>query len=309
MGPRRRRARARPTTAARGLAERTANLRAAELALARGRDRRGAPTALEYADDAAARRARAAVHRPARVAADRARAAPRRPRRRARRRRPWHRPDPVLQRGRAGSRWCATAGIAVEAERAVRARDLGDDEAERAAIERGALDRDGPGARPRTARARSSWRLSRSPRPSSRGPRARTTRRSGARRRATGQRLERPYQVALPAGARREAPLARADREACDRGARRGAAGANASAPTGSAARSRGWLPAPGSTSRVPASHRRRAGRAAEHGDPFGLTPRELQVLELVAAGAPTARSASACSWPRRRPACTSRGS
>ncbi len=43
--------------------------------------------------------------------------------------------------------------------------------------------------------------------------------------------------------------------------------------------------------------------------DPFGLTARERQVLALVAQVAPTGRLARRCSWPRRRPACTSRGS
>ncbi len=63
-----------------------------------------------------------------------------------------------------------------------------------------------------------------------------------------------------------------------------------------------------GSTSAAEQASANGADAAAEQ-DPFGLTPRERQVLALVARAPPTARSARRCSWPRRPPASTSRGS
>ena len=181
---------------------------------------------------------------------------------------------------------CATAGIAVEAEGAVRARDLGDDNAERAA----------------TDRSRALIEMVRAAVEEAEGPVELATLAVAEAEHARGageddpalwgaavrewQRLERPYQVALARWRQAQAQLARADREGATASLSESAAGAKrlgahwlSGEIEGLAARAR--LNLRGTAEQPPDT-----APPVEHETPFGLTRRELQVLELVASGA-----------------------
>ncbi len=100
------------------------------------------------------------------------------------------------------------------------------------------------------------------------------------------QRLERPYQVALARWRQAQAQLARADREGATASLSESAAGAKrlgahwlSGEIEGLAARARLNL-------RGPAEQPPDTAPPVEQETPFGLTRRELQVLELVASGA-----------------------
>ena len=179
----------------------------------------------------------------------------------------------------------ATAGLGVEAERAVRARDLGDDEAERDAADRAHTlielvraaveDAEGPVEIATLAVAEAEF---------ARGAGEDDPQLWAAAAREW-QRLERPYEVARARWRQAQAHLARGDRDAATTALAESAAGAKrlgaiwlASEIDGLATRARLNLSGPversaGDAEAVPAT-------------PFGLTPRELQVLELVASGA-----------------------
>ena len=112
---------------------------------------------------------------------------------------------------------------------------------------------------------------------------------AGTRRPPSWAALDRPVpRRRSRAGARREALVAAGDREA----AAAPASEALGDRPSGSARRgSAGELESLAARARLRLRRRRRAGRGAaptatEDEDPFGLTPRERQVLALVAAGA-----------------------
>ena len=113
--------------------------------------------------------------------------------------------------------------------------------------------------------------------------RAATTRRATRRPPRAWDELGRPYRAARALWRQAEALVAEGDREAAlEPVARRAGDHASGSAPRGSAASSRAWSRAAGcgraATRTAPAS--------AADDEPFGLTPRERQVLALVAAGA-----------------------
>ena len=175
-------------------------------------------------------------------------------------------------------------GTSIEADAAQRARDLGDGEAEREAISRaegfvmrgeGCARRAGPSRWPgsqrraRTSRAPAAPAIRRStPRRPPPGapcpaPTRRRSRSCGARRRSRRRATAKPRPPSSP---RCSPPPTR-------------------SAPRGCAARPTAWPPAPGWPWR-PASTGRRSRARRDGGDPFGLTPRERQVLALVADGA-----------------------
>jgi len=180
---------------------------------------------------------------------------------------------------------CSTAGLTVEAERAVRARDLGDDEAERDAADRaGALielvraaveDAEGPVELATLAAAEAEY--------------ARGQGDDDPELWATAvrewQRLERPYEAARARWRQAQAHLARGDRDSAAAALAESAAGAKRLGAhwlereiEGLATRAR--LSVAGPVERADAEPTPAATT------PFGLTPRELQVLELVAAGA-----------------------
>ena len=123
--------------------------------------------------------------------------------------------------------------------------------------------------------------------------------------------VERPYPAALMRwragrGARRRRRPRGGDAAALER--------AHAIAARLGAGWLRGEIEGLAARARLASPRRRRAPprprRPSRQEDPFGLTPRERQVLVARGRGrARTARSASRCSWPRRRRASTCRGS
>jgi len=180
---------------------------------------------------------------------------------------------------------CATAGIGVEAERAVRARDLGDDEAERDAADRAhALmelvraaveDAEGPVELATLAVAEAEY---------SRGAGEDDPELWAAAVREW-QRLERPYEAARARWRQAQAHLARGDRDSATTALAESSAGAKrlgahwlSNEIEGLATRARLNLSGP--------VERPAADDEPAEAVPFGLTPRELQVLELVASGA-----------------------
>ena len=262
----------------------------AELALGRGEHDRAARAPRARG---AGRRglARAAGARPARRAAGRA--APPRGRPRRRRARPSTTPwtaSSSAPRTSRGSRACRPPGVAVEADRAQRARDLGEPDAERDAI----------GLRRPPARARAPPRPRRAGRSSAPGEataagrararaRARPDPAAWAPRPTPGTGSSAPTRRALARWREAEAHLARDDRAGGRRGgaARRSTCARALGATAGSQGEVEG-LVAPrrgcGRRRRPPAARRRAHGRRRAD-DPFGLTPRERQVLALVARG------------------------
>ena len=179
----------------------------------------------------------------------------------------------------------ASAGITVEAEAAERARDMSDQEAEEEAIKRaswfgqlvGAAAEDGgrvEGALLASAAAEEA-------RASGEDDPARWDRAAEAWRN-----LERPYPEAIARWRQSAAALSRADRDA----AKAPLADASAIADRLGATWLRGEIEGLASRARLsfdpgpPEERRGQAPVAAEL--PFGLTPRELQVLELVSSGA-----------------------
>jgi DNA-binding CsgD family transcriptional regulator len=178
----------------------------------------------------------------------------------------------------------AAAGVSVEADRAERARDLGDDAEAAQALGRlrGFLERvqaaaedGGPIERAHLATAEAdAARASGTPDPA-----------RSATAATAWESVERPYPAALARWREAEAHLARDDREAAATAAaaalataRRLGAGWLTGEVEGLAGRGRLRLEAPPATDApapVPAAD-----------DPFGLTPRERQVLALVARGA-----------------------
>ena len=178
-------------------------------------------------------------------------------------------------------------GASIEADAAQRARDLGDAEAEREAISRaeGFVMR-GRGAAPATAgpsRPPASRRRART----SRAPAARPIRRSTPPRPRPGARS--------PAPTRRRSRSSGARRRSPPRGDRDAAAAQLADVLAAADALGAAWLRARGRGPGRPRPAGRRGGdavaevvpdRGAAAGDPFGLTPRERQVLALVADGA-----------------------
>ena len=204
------------------------------------------------------------------------------------------------------------AGAAVEADAAERARDLGDDAAEPTRAARGRAARsarvEAAGDRRRRRRARRQA-TARAERRRARARRARTPppgpqaaaawdaadasrtpprMRAGARPRRTPRRRPRRRRASPPAPrSRRRASARRALAAGRDRGPRR---------------------PRPPARSTRAAPRRRRGPAAPE--DPFGLTPRERQVLALVAAGRDEPRDRRGAVHGREdRAASTSRGS
>ena len=179
----------------------------------------------------------------------------------------------------------AGAGLSVEAEVAVRARDLGDGEAERAAVERarglcelvqGTAEEAGDRPVEAALAALADAELSRAE-----GEDDPALWNAAA---AAWDALGRPYPAAIARWRQAEAALTRADRDA--------AAPALAQAATAAEQLGAVWL-----TGEIDGlAARARLNLTAAAGDdpqpveaddaPFGLTPRELQVLQLVAAGA-----------------------
>ena len=186
-----------------------------------------------------------------------------------------------------GARIAATAaaGLAVEAEMAIRARDLGEDETERAAVERARWlvemvraavdDCERPVEAARLVDAEATL-----ARAEGEDDPARWTAAAEA-----WESLARPYPAAMARWMRAQAELGRGDRDAARRSLGETAATAHrlgavwlTAEVEGLALRARLSLDADGGD----------AGAEAEPAEeaPFGLTPRELQVLGLVAAGA-----------------------
>jgi ATP/maltotriose-dependent transcriptional regulator MalT len=176
------------------------------------------------------------------------------------------------------------AGLAVEAEIAVRARDLGDAEDERAAVER----------------ARSLCEMVRAAAEEAEGRpveaallavcEAELARAEGeddpalwdAAAAAWG-RLERPYPSAIARWRQAQASLGRADRDGAGRALAEAAAIADRLGAGWLAGESEGLA----ARARLSVPHPAAAEPEAEDDEvPFGLTPRELQVLTLVASGA-----------------------
>ena len=176
--------------------------------------------------------------------------------------------------------------MTVEADRAQRGRDLGDEDEVRRAlgdielllvrVEAGGDERPpGRGALAGDARG-----------PTPRARRASDDPRCGAAAAEAWTALERPYPAALARWREAEAHVAAGDRDARPRRAARGARRPRAARRRrGWPARSRASRPAPGCGSTTDDARGGRAGRAPTE-DPFGLTPRERQVLALVARGA-----------------------
>jgi DNA-binding CsgD family transcriptional regulator/tetratricopeptide (TPR) repeat protein len=176
----------------------------------------------------------------------------------------------------------AGAGLAVEAEIAVRARDLGEAEEEQAALDRArslaamvnAAAEEAPG-RPVEA-ALSAVAQAELARASDEDDPALWSATADA-----WAQLDRPYPIAIARWRQAQASLGRADRDA--------AAVALAQAAEIAQRLGAGWLAgeAEGLAARARLSLRPTGEDEPEgHETPFGLTPRELQVLELVASGA-----------------------
>jgi DNA-binding NarL/FixJ family response regulator/tetratricopeptide (TPR) repeat protein len=194
----------------------------------------------------------------------------------------------------------ATAGVAVEADAAQRARDLGDPEAEAAALARAepmlararaAAAEDGPLERALLATAEAQW-LRATGAPS-----------TDAWRTAASAWVElgRPPRAAAALRRGAESCLAHGDREAGAAALREALALARSTGSTWvaeelEALAARGRLPVvaadgtagetAGETAAGPVGGAANGAAAREHADPFGLTPRERQVLCLVAGGA-----------------------
>ena len=274
------------------------------------REHDAARDVLEHAEELLRERARAAVHRAARGPAGRAGARGgdldgRWPRSTA-----GSTGSSSAARTRLGWRMVAAAGASVAADAAERARDLGDADAGAAAVARArrllelirAAAEDGE----RPVESAAAGALAR---PSSRRARgeddpalwAAAAARLGSGRAALHGAIARWRQA--------QAELAGADRAAAARDARRrDRARGRARAPV-ARGRGEGLRDA-----RAADAHRGRAddgrdGDASAEPEPFGLTPRERQVSGCWRSGRPTARSPSSCSWRRRRPASTFRGS
>ena len=306
-------ARGRRAAAGRGRARRTRGSAARSWRSARGRRRAGSsrPRARR---GAAARRARAAVHRPLAVLRGRARAAGRATSTRAR---------AAVDHGIDRIQFCSEDGsrIAIIATAGTHRRGRGRRARSRPRRRRGrarprssaptvpgrARPGRGRGGRGRPVEGALAWR---SPRPSWRGPAAMTTRPLWAAAAAAWE----ADRAALPARAiarwrQAQAELAAGDRDAARprwpmRAPPREPLGATwlATEVEGLAARGRLNLTA-AAESRL-RDRRRPPSRCPS------VSPRaSSRCSQLVAAGAPTARSASGSSWPRRRPASTSRGS
>jgi DNA-binding NarL/FixJ family response regulator len=178
----------------------------------------------------------------------------------------------------------ARAGVAVDAEAAVRARDLGDAEAERLAVTRAEMmdarvqavaedtEREVPRAHALTSAAELTRALGAAD-PS-----------AWAAAAGAWTALERPYPAALARWREAEAHLQEGDREATVVAARASATGARELGSAwllaeveGLAARARLRLAEPGAE---------RAAEPPPDEEPFGLTARERQVLVLLAGGA-----------------------
>ena len=179
----------------------------------------------------------------------------------------------------------AAVGIGVEAEVAQRARDLGEDDAERAAVERagalfelvGAAAEEADG-RPVEA-ALGAWGEAEHARALGEDDPA-----LWASTAEVWDGLQRPYPAAIARWRQAQAALERGDRDAAapplaeaSRTAERLGAAWLAGEAEGLASRARLSLAAPAPDG---------AGAGSDDEAPFGLTPRELQVLGLVAAGA-----------------------
>ena len=177
----------------------------------------------------------------------------------------------------------AAAGVAVEADAAERARDLGDDEAERVARERAsdllsrvqaAAEEPAPLAQVYLAEAEAE-----AARAAGHSDLALWTAAAEA-----WQRLERPYPAAIALWRRAEAAMAAGDREAATEAAEAALATARELGSDWLVAELEG-LVARGRLGIEDAGADDGDGRDARE-DPFGLTERERQVLELLSKGA-----------------------
>jgi DNA-binding CsgD family transcriptional regulator len=180
----------------------------------------------------------------------------------------------------------AAAGVAVEADRAQRARDLGDRGEAADAFSHAAALLERVRAAAQEGRPVENAHLATAEADAARAAGKPDPGRWRAAVRAW-QAVERPYPAALASWREAEAHLAREDRaaaaEAAGRAlatARRLGAGWLAGEVEGLIARARLRLDAPAEPADAPAAER------PEAEDPFGLTPRERQVLTLVARGA-----------------------
>ena len=226
----------------------------------------------------------------------------------------------------SGIAWVSCVGLCVEADRAQRARDLRETGDRRDALARARLHADRLAATAHDGGPVEHARLTQG-----RAELARARGRSGARewrRAAAGwDEIKRPYPAAIARWREAEA-LAAAD----DRAGAAEAAGAALATAEASSARSgwrarcarwpsaRAWIsaawrwgPAAATGPRCP----RRPGTAAVVGRARPGPPRTPSASPRASArswpcwprGRPTARSAPRCTWPRRPPACTCRGS
>lgn len=175
----------------------------------------------------------------------------------------------------------SVAGLRVEADAAVRARDLGDPEAERAAAGRADLLLARVEATAGDHRPVEQANLATG--------RALVARTRGAddpaawaAAVAAWEVVRRPYEAAQARWGEAEARLAAGDRE--------GASAAALSALAAARAIGAGWLASEvegfAARARLRGGDEPRAGGGESDADPFGLTPRERQVLELLAGGA-----------------------
>ena len=231
--------------------------------------------------------ARAAVPGGQRRAARRARAPRGRPRRRPRGRRGGDRPDRVLQRGRRAAR---RGRLRRRARRGRRRRARPRPRRRGGRARRPAARRDDATRAcrppPRTSTCRSRPPTPPAPPPTSPAPPASPTRRSTPPRPRRGRRSSARTPPPSRRFAQAEAHLRAGDRDATVAAARAAAAARpRARRAAGSRARSRASPPAPAcaSTTRRPPPART---ATAEEEAAFGLTPRELQVLALLAGGA-----------------------